>query len=145
MEEIKIVIREYEPANDESYIRSSWSNASYFSALIKKKEEAPIYVERKYNEIKDILSYADIKVACLEDSRSTIIGYCVTTGTHLNWIHVKVSYRLQGIAKLLFPKGIESVTDDVTKSGNRIVQKKKLKKENDNGRNSEDRQTDQIL
>jgi GNAT superfamily N-acetyltransferase len=141
LEEIKIITRDFIPDLDQAMIYSSWRNQSYYSAE-KKIEGSPTrFFAMKSQQIRDILIKANVKIACLEDDPSTIIGYCVNTGSHLNWVYVKPDYRLQGIAKLLVPKDTQTVSSDLTKTGAKIVEMKKLKKENDHGRNSEDRQT----
>lgn len=121
-------------------IYSTWRNQSYYSAEERVEGSPARFFAMKSQEIRDILRIADVKIACLEDDPTTIIGYCVLQNTHLYWIYVKPDYRLQGIAKLLVPKDIRTVPQKLTKMGAKLVEKKKLKRENDNGRNSEDRQ-----
>lgn len=132
---VKIIIRDFIAADDEACIYSTWRNSAFFSASNPSTISPTKFFTNKSREIKDILSKANIKVACLEDSKETIIGYSVSRGTHLDWIYVKPAYRMQGIAALLIPKDMKTVTSDLTKTGEKIVKLKNLKKENEDGRN----------
>lgn len=143
MEEIKVITRDFDPPKDEALVYSTWKNGSYYSSLKNPDESTFKFFPKKTQEIKAILETAKVNIACLSDSPETIIGYSVSRGTHLDWIYVKPEYRLQGIAKLLLPKNIDTYTSDLTFTGSKIVKKKKLKlKENEDGR-TENRQTDQ--
>jgi ribosomal protein S18 acetylase RimI-like enzyme len=132
MDEAGLVVREYGP-EDEACIYSTWRNGSFYGQQKKQHTSSDRYFREKTQEIKAILSdpATRVRVAVLEQSPQTILGYSVTNGTHLEWIFVKVDFRRQGIARLLCPKHIETYTDKLTKIGKTIAEMKKLKlKEN---------------
>lgn len=130
-ESLEIIIRDFNPETDSGMVYSSWRNGSFYGR--EQDEEPATFFRKKTKEIKEILRNAAVRVACIKSEPDIIIGYSVFTGTHLDWIFVKINYRRQGIATLLFPKTTETVTSDVTKIGDAIIQKKKLKiKENQN-------------
>ena len=140
MEEIKVITRDFNPADDEACIYSTWRNGAFFSSAVKETESPAKFFRKMSYKIKEILESAQVRIACLEDSPETIVGYSVSRGTHLDWIYVKPDYRMQRIATILIPKTIETYTSDLTKIGSKIVEKKNLTlKENESGR-TENRQ-----
>ena len=122
-----VIPRDYIPEEDEAYIFSSWRNSSYYSALQKPKGLPETFFSKQSQKIANILKNAKVRIACLDESPKTIIGYSVSTGKHLDWIYVKSDYRKVGIGKILMPKDIETFTDQLTKIGDAIVKKKNLK------------------
>lgn len=140
MDEARVIIRGYEPETDQACLYATWRNAAFYGAKKKHSTNSKRFFKEKTEEIKDILISAQVRMACLEDDRAFIIGYAVSTDTHLDWIYVKKDYRNKGIGTLLWPKGIETVTIKLTKIGNIIATKKNLKhKENEDAkRDSED-------
>jgi hypothetical protein len=131
MDEVNIVIREFDKEKDEAFIYSSWRNSAYYLCEKARQEPAPQFFRRLTDIIKSILKVAKVRIACFQESPEVIVGYAISTGTHLNWIYVKEDFRERGIATLLFPDSTETVTDHLTKQGNKIVEKKNLKtKEN---------------
>lgn len=132
--DVNIVLRTYHPESDEGFIYSTWRNSSYYGSGVH-QGGADKFFKKQTAKIKQILKDALIFIACLEDDPMTIIGYSVTTGTHLDWIYVKPGeddcFRKKGIATMLMPKTIQTVTHQLTKIGREIVIKKNLKtKEN---------------
>jgi GNAT superfamily N-acetyltransferase len=135
MDEISVILRDYNPLTDEAYIYASWRNSSYYSAFNKPRGAPEIYFRKQTLKIKDILdSNPAIKIACLEHHPETIIGYSIATGSHLDWIYVKSDYRGIGVGSLLLPKNIKTVTGDLTKVGHALVHKKNLTIGESNGR-----------
>jgi len=136
---VSIVTRDFYPDLDSACIYATWRNSAYYG--VPRGTECPKgFFSDLTQKIKEILPAASVKVACLKEDPATIIGYSVATGTHLEWIYVKVDYRHMGIGKMLFPKNIETVTDHFTKIGRVIAQKKNLKtKEKTNGNPEEAR------
>jgi GNAT superfamily N-acetyltransferase len=65
-------------------------------------------------------------MAVLAGDPTHLVGYSVITGKHLDWVYVKADYRKQGIARLLVPQWIETVTSDMTKIGKAIREAKQL-------------------
>lgn len=140
-EQVKVIVRDFRPKEDEAMIYSTWRNSAFYgaSATAEQKrfqEDPKIFFRRLTATIRDTLRGALVLIACVEDAPEVILGYSVSTGSHLDWIYVKLEFRGKGIGAALMPKSIETVTANLTKIGATIVEKKKLKiKENDNGRN----------
>ncbi len=126
VEEVAITTRPFDEDVDTAMVFSTWRNSCYYSAAIPPKKENDIYFKDLTRRIASILKRATVRIACLEDCPSVIVGYVVYTGPHLNWIYVKGDYRNKGIGSMLYPKEILTVTPDLTKIGLEIVQKKKL-------------------
>lgn len=127
---VSIVLRAFHPESDEGFVYATWRNSAYYGSA-GQKGSAGQFFKKQTIKIKSILKDALVFVACLEDDPMTIIGYSVSTGTHLNFIYVKPGendcFRGRGIARMLMPKTIETVTDQLTKIGKEIAEKKKLK------------------
>ena len=123
-DEVSVVIRSYFPITDSAFIYSSWRNASYYGG--KERADAKAFFKRKTGLIRDVVAKASVRIACVEGDPMTIVGYSVATGSHLEFIFVKVEFRGKGIGKLLMPKDIRTVTPNLTKIGTMIAQKKGL-------------------
>lgn len=136
-EEVKIVIRPFDAPKDQAMIYATWRNSSWYSSFLKHHITANQFFKTQTFRIKNILDHANIRIACLEDAPEVIIGYCVYTGSHLDWIYVKsgegeLGFRQKGIATLLVPRDIKTFTSQLTKIGKIIADKKNLKlKENE--------------
>lgn len=135
LQELEVILRPYNKTTDEAYIYSSWQNQSYYSPVERReqlsdKEERirrSAFLKTQSTKICDVLKSSIIRIACLKDSPIVIIGYSVSTQDHLDWIYVKDSYRNKGIGKMLLPKNIKTFTNDLTKLGKIILDKKNLK------------------
>lgn len=127
MDEVSVIIRPFEPNTDQACIYSTWRNAAYYGMTPRNpKGNGKNFFKQQTALIKDILKDAYVRIACLKDDPMTIIGYSVTTGTHLDFIYVKVEYRNKKIGTMLMPKNIETVTSRLTKIGEVLVDRKKL-------------------
>lgn len=126
LEPIEIIIRPFDMQKDQAFIYSSWRN-SYYSLAEDPNINSNTWFRKKSEEIKATLPVALVRVACYKDSHRTIVGYSVSTGTHLDFIYVKADFRKTGIGTLLMPKNIETVTSDLTKDGKVLAEKKNLK------------------
>jgi hypothetical protein len=75
----------------------------------------------KYYEpfLKTLMLKSDIRVACLDDDQDVILGWSMYSGSVMHFVFVKKSYRKKGIAKMLCPSGIDTVSH-ITDSGNSI-------------------------
>jgi len=124
---VNVIIREFKPDTDEAFIYSSWRNSSYYMAVTEKPGTPKMVFRKLSHQIKEILKHAKVRIACAEDDMRVIFGYCVYTKDHLNWIYVKEEFREKGIGNLLMPKTISTVTNDLTKIGKIIAEKKNLK------------------
>jgi hypothetical protein len=124
LEELKVILRPYDPEQDQPMIYATWRNSAYYSALQRPKTAPSDFFRELSAKIKRVLKHADVKIACLEHNPQVIIGYSVSSGTHLDWIYVKDDYRHMGIGTLLCPKNIQSYPKDITKIGYAILTKK---------------------
>lgn len=139
-----VIIRDFDPVSDSPFIYSSWRNSLFYGSGRKNEanETARFFFRQQTKKIRRILENPEtrVRVACTEDRPNVIVGYSVSTRAHLEWIYVKVDFRGEGIASLLFPKAIETVTPDFTRIGIEIFKKKNLKfKENSDEREDEER------
>lgn len=129
---VNIISRDYDEDHDSAVIITTWRNSAFYLSAFPHKDENEVFFRKFTRKIKNILKHATVKIACLEDCPMVIIGYCVYTGDHLDWIYVKggplaqADYRKMGIATMLFPKEIKTVTADLTKIGLSICQTKNL-------------------
>lgn len=121
---LDIVLREFDPEDDQAFIYTTWRNGVYYSQKHLRQEDAKEVFKTLTAQIKETLKSANVRIACLEDTPSAIIGYCIFTDKHLDWVYVKEGFRNNGIATLLVPKDIESVTPTLTKVGQAILEKK---------------------
>ena len=82
------------------------------------------YFKHQHALISSILDNFDttVKIACLKEDPSVILGYCVFNGPVLHWVFVKKAWRKIGLARDLVPKDIKIVTH-VTKVGRDLLQK----------------------
>lgn len=125
---VRVIIRPFDPNRDQAFIYSSWRNAAYYGLPKEKRPgDATEFFKRKSISIRDILANAKVRMACLAHDPNTVVGYAVSTGTHLDFVYVKVEYRNQGIAKILVPNIVQTYTNNLTKIGQAIVNKKDLK------------------
>lgn len=101
MAEAEIIIRQYDPINDDPYIYSTWTRFCWYSAaepihLSKKK-----WFQQKALEIKQKLKLCKTHIACLKDDPECILGYIVGLPIGIEWLCVKKQFRNQGIEDLL--------------------------------------------
>lgn len=131
LNDVSVVKRAFIPHLDQAFIYATWRNSRYYGCEDLKHKDTKKTFKDLTNQIKETLKTAQVHVACLEKAPDVIIGYVVFTGTHLDWVYVKDSFRKMGIASLLMPKTITSFTNQPTKIGRSILEKKN--KENVNG------------
>jgi hypothetical protein len=123
-----ILIRDYNKENDKAFVIATWLRGLYYGdtwfALIKKQTFMNYYA--KLIEMLIDGQTTKIKVACLKEDPTVIIGYVVLSRNHdniLHWAHVKKPFRGIGVAKDLTPKSVNTVTH-LTKPGVSILKKK---------------------
>ena len=84
-------------------------------------------MENYHTVINSVLStpQINIKVACLKEDPSVILGYAVLAATPnaLHWVFIKKSWRNIGLAKDLISKNV-NVATHLTKTGLSIIKKK---------------------
>lgn len=118
-----ISIREYR-ADDKSFILATWLRGLRFGNEWFGLIGANTYYTIYHKILEAILSRPNsvIKVACLKDDESVILGYCIYAGTRLDWVFVKKAWRKIGIAKALVPTDIQEVSH-LTKVGKSLLLK----------------------
>ncbi len=124
---INVICRPFDREKDQAFVYSSWCRAALYGVPHRTpNHDGKKFFKEQTIKINDILKHAQVRVACMEHDPRMIVGYSVHTGSHLDWIYVKVEYRKKGIGTLLFPAGIETVTNQLTKIGAAIAAHKKL-------------------
>lgn len=99
-------------------ILSRWKNSlrngnDYF------KLASPIPFHRAYDYyVRDLLNRPNcrVRLAVLSDDQDVVLGFSVTRGSTLDYVHVLSDFRRQGIGKLLVPPGIDTITH-LTRTG----------------------------
>lgn len=99
--------RSYRFGND--YIKLSDSTA-YFAAYT-------VYISRIIGS-----AATTIRIAVLADEPDTALGFAVTRGNALDFVHVQKDFRNQGIGRFLVPDNIKVVTH-LTRTGIRLWSK----------------------
>lgn len=126
MDDVMVTGRSYNPGSDDAFIFSTWRNGLFYGSDLKETALPSEFFSEQTAKIKHILTYANVRMACINDAPDVILGYAVFTGDlHLEWIFVKQQFRGKGIAKYLTPK-INTVSPELTRVGSAIVKKKKL-------------------
>jgi hypothetical protein len=114
MSELKdlITIRNYIPEFDKNFIFSTWKKSIYFGNKYLRDIPEDHFFEKFELLIKSILDKPEmtIKVACLKEDISVILGYSVYESELFHFIFIKLMWRGLGISKLLLPESIQAVT-----------------------------------
>ncbi len=109
---------------DRPFIFASWlrglKHANDYFELI----ENEAYFKHQHSTIENILDDFEVtvRIACLKDDQSVILGYAVYKNTRLDWLFVKRSWRGIGLAKDLTPPNIATVSH-FTKLGLSLLRK----------------------
>lgn len=115
---------------DKNFIMATWlkglRHGNDWYSLIDQKAYFEVYPK----VIESILasSYTEVRIACLRSDPEVILGYIVVDGkdpaqpTRAHWIFVKKAWRGIGIARLLTPTTITTVTH-LTKTGLGLMKK----------------------
>lgn len=118
---LSVILRPFRPEVDLPMIYSTWRNACFYGSPKPIQIADKVFFRLKTEEIKDILKVAQVRMAAIEDEPDHIIGYSVHRKDHLFFIYVKKDYRGKGIGSLLMPKGIKTVSKELTKIGEKIL------------------------
>lgn len=110
-------------------IYDSWPKGAWFAGVYPKDGDKDEWFTVFYKRINDILTRANVTIACLESDPDFILGYTITDGEKLEWIYVKGRYRRQGIAKfLLRGSHVASINEEtITKIGQKLRSKLQIK------------------
>jgi hypothetical protein len=110
---------------DKNFIYASWLRGLYYGESWFSEIPKNIFMENYHKVIDSILKKSStvVKVACLKDDPSVILGYAVLVDTGgLHWVFIKKSWRNIGIAKDLV--GSVSYCSHLTNVGISIMKKK---------------------
>jgi hypothetical protein len=122
---IEISIREPQPA-DINFLLSTMLKGLFYGSKWFAEIDQEAFFKNYEPFIKTLMIKATIKVACLEDDPDVILAWSMYHNDCLDFIFTKKSYRKLGVAKLLYPEGITTVSH-ITDSGNSIRKQLKLK------------------
>lgn len=127
---LNIVTRPFNPSSDQAMIYATWRNGRFYSYPTKARQmvDSKEVFKDLTHEITKAMSKAQVRIACLEDDPTIIVGYVVFHGSHLDWVYVKEDYRKQGVASLLVPKDIKTITATPTKLGSNLWAQKNKEK-----------------
>jgi len=121
-----VVVRDYEPS-DKNFIYSTFLRGLYYGDSWFTLIDKDIFMEN-YHKILTALVESPktkIKVACLKDDKDVILAYAIldTSDTTLHYVFCKAAWRAIGIAKMLVPSTITTVTH-LTLAGIGILKKR---------------------
>ena len=121
-----VKVRDYLP-EDKNFIYASWLRGLYYGDAGFKDVPKDVFMQHYHDVLERILESPTIKVkvACLQDDHSVILGYAVVSDVSptLYWVFVKAPWRKIGIAKSLIPEDLKTVTH-MTALGKSILKKK---------------------
>jgi GNAT superfamily N-acetyltransferase len=111
---------QYKPLIYSKWLRSLRFGNDYFLRILQ-----DAYYKSYHRYITSILDSKDALVclAVLSDDRDVVLGFSVSRGNILDYVHVHKDYRGNGIAKALVPRCIDTFTH-ITKLAQRILDEK---------------------
>jgi hypothetical protein len=118
---LKIKVRDPEP-NDINFLLSTFLKGLYYGSKFWSLVDQEAFFQNYEPFIKQLMLRSDVKIACLIDDPDVILSYCMYKDNVIHFIFSKKSYRKLGIAKLLYPKGIDTCSH-ITDSGDSIRKK----------------------
>lgn len=113
--------------DDTAFIFSTWLRGLKFGNSWYRLINAKVYYYVYHKIIEAIIAKPTtfVKIACLKEDPSVILGYSVYEKDRLHWVHVKKAWRNIGLAKDLVPQDIK-VVSHLTDVGKIIFLKKNL-------------------
>ncbi len=112
MADEKIKIRSLEPS-DINFIYATMLRGLYYGNTFYKKIDKSAFFLNYDTYLGNLLAKSDsvVKVACLESDSDIILGYAIYTPLKaLHYVFVKDAWRRRGVAKMLIPTGLPSVS-----------------------------------
>lgn len=102
-----------------TFLRGLYYGDSWFSAMPK-----DVFMRHYKPVIEALLKTRTIKVACLKEDPSVILGYSMLSNDYqtIDWVFVKSAWRKQGIGRSLLPQYPTCVTH-LTKLGQTLLTK----------------------
>ncbi len=123
-----VTTRAYEP-DDRNFILSTFLRGLYYGGSVYSEMPKPLFMARYHDVAESVLNsnLLSIKISCLKDDPSVILGYSILSpdATVLHWTFVKKAWRSIGVAKSLVPPTVTTVTH-LTKPGLSIMKSKGL-------------------
>jgi len=114
---------------DRNFILSTFLRGLYYGGSVFSDMPKALFMNSYHPIVERILdaNVLAIRVSCLKDDPSVILGYSVLnqSATTLHWVFVKKAWRSIGIAKSLVPSTISTVSH-LTKPGKSIIVAKGL-------------------
>lgn len=106
---------------DENFIYATWLKGLRYGNDLFELIDSEAYFSNYRKIIQFFLSTSQVKIACLKETPETILGYSVSDGSRLHWLHVKEEWRRLGIAKSLLPPDFKAYSH-LSKLGFEILQ-----------------------
>lgn len=124
-------VRKFDKDQDLSFILATWLRGLYYGNNFFNKIPKDLFMKHYHDILKPLVSsnMVDINVACLKEDPEIILGYAVLNKAHtkLNWVFVKSAWRKIGVAKILVPDSVNTVThlstvgENILRSRDKIV------------------------
>lgn len=110
---------------DRAFILATWLKGLRFGNLWYRLIEDKIYFRMYHRVIESILAKpgVSITVACLKEDPMVIVGYSISEGDKLHWVHVKKAWRKIKTATALVSPNTQTVTH-LTDTGKTIFLRK---------------------
>lgn len=95
---MKVVIRAFDPDTDSGIIYDSYPKAMYYKIPKESRlhSDKRLWFQAMHALLPNKLRTGPVKIACIEDSPNTILGYSLQ-----GFVYVKKLFRDQGIQELL--------------------------------------------
>lgn len=120
-----IALRAYKP-EDESFLYSTFLKGLYYGDSWFRLIEKDVFMKNYHRIISALLASPNttVKIACLKEDHDTIVGYSIMNVNQktLHYVFTKPVWRTIGVAKMLVPVTVETVTH-MTKVGLGIIKK----------------------
>ena len=124
MDEMKIIIRAYNPKKDAGIIYDTYPKGVYYGAYIPIVTPKDKWFKEFFIKMKDQLQRDTVLIACLGNNVDTILGYSIIDSDSLKFVYVKEAFRNQGIGTLLTKNKYSTIEEHhLTKVGYAILHK----------------------
>ena len=119
-----ITTRPWNPDTDKPFVMATWLKGllygdSWFSIIPK-----DVFMPTYHAFLTQLLDSpgVEVTIACLVEDPDVIVGYSVATNTVLHWVFCKKAWRKIGVARLLLPKTVSTVSH-LTDLGRKLLPK----------------------
>ena len=106
------------PDDYQALIYSRWLRSLRFGNDYYRLIEKDAYYATYHSYIERLLDHPDavVRLAVLHDDADIVLGFCVSRGSILDYVHVHKDMRRKGIARKLIPACIDTITH-LTRTG----------------------------